>query len=50
MYSASNIDMIVAMTAVTAGNPGINLITCSGDVIPGTSEFNQRVVVFAEHV
>jgi hypothetical protein len=50
MYSASNIDMIAAMTAVTAGKPGLNLITCSGDVIPGTSEFNQRVVVFAEQV
>jgi sortase (surface protein transpeptidase) len=46
-YPASNVDMAAALTPVTPGTPGLNLISCSGDVIPGTSNFNERIVVFA---
>lgn len=49
-YSASNVDMEAAMTPVVPGTPGLNLISCSGDVIPGTSQFDERIVVFAEQV
>jgi sortase (surface protein transpeptidase) len=47
VFASNNVDMTSAMTPVVAGKPGLNLITCTGDVIPGTSEFNQRIVVYA---
>ena len=47
VYPSGNVDMVSAMTPVDAGQPGLNLITCTGDVIPGTSEFNERIVVYA---
>ncbi|HUY85230.1 MAG TPA: class F sortase [Candidatus Dormibacteraeota bacterium] len=50
VYSADNVDMQAAVTPVTAGKPGLNLITCTGQVKPGTSEFNERVIVFAQQV
>lgn len=50
VYDAANVDMRAAMQPVTAGKSGLNLITCTGQVKKGTSEFNQRVIVFAEQV
>ena len=50
VYGADNVDMQAAMTPITAGKAGLNLITCTGQVQKGTSEFNQRVIVFAEQV
>ena len=50
VYSSGNVDMAAAMTPVDPGTPGLNLITCTGDVIPGTSEFNERIVVFATQI
>ncbi len=50
IYDADNVDMQAAITPITAGKSGLNLITCTGRVKPGTSEFNQRVIVFAEQV
>jgi len=35
------------LSLVDPAKPGLNLISCVGDVIPGTSEFNERIVVFA---
>jgi sortase (surface protein transpeptidase) len=48
IYPATDVDMSAAMTPVVAGASGLNLISCSGDVIPGTSTFNKRIVVFSE--
>lgn len=50
IYSSSDVDMTAAITPIVAGQPGLNLISCTGDVIPGTSQFNQRIIVFAEQV
>ncbi len=50
VYPANKVDMQAAITPVIAGKPGLNLITCTGHVIPGTSLFNERVIVFAEQV
>ncbi len=50
VYDASNVDMTAAMTPITPGVPGLNLITCDGQVKAGTSEFNERIVVFTEQV
>lgn len=50
VYTAGTVDMVAVMKPVVSGHPGLNLISCTGDVIPGTSEFSERVVVFAEQV
>ena len=50
VYDSDNVDMRAAITPITAGKSGLNLITCTGRVKPGTSEFNQRVVVFAQQI
>jgi sortase (surface protein transpeptidase) len=47
VYDASNVDMTAAMTSIDSNKPGLNLLSCTGDVIPGTNEFNQRIIVFA---
>ena len=47
-YDADKVDMQSAVLPVTAGKSGLNLITCAGKVKPGTSEFKQRIIVFAE--
>jgi LPXTG-site transpeptidase (sortase) family protein len=49
-YQDDKVDMQAAMTPVVAGQPGLNLITCTGQVKPGTSEFNQRIVVFTKQI
>jgi sortase (surface protein transpeptidase) len=49
-YPDNNVDMQAAVRPITPGKPGLNLITCTGRVKPGTSEFNQRIIVFAEQI
>lgn len=50
VYGANNVDMQAAVTPITPGKSGLNLITCTGDVIKGTSQFNERIIVFAQQV
>lgn len=50
IYQSDGVNMSTVLSPVTSSANGLNLITCTGDVIPGTSEFNQRIVVFAEQV
>jgi sortase (surface protein transpeptidase) len=50
VYGASSVDMQAAVTPITPGKSGLNLITCTGQVEKGTSEFNERVIVFAQQV
>jgi sortase (surface protein transpeptidase) len=47
IYDADNVDMTKAMESINPNKPGLNLISCTGDVIPGTNEFNDRIIVFA---
>lgn len=49
-YDADHVDMQAAVSPVNPGKPGLNLITCGGKVKPGTSEFTQRTIVFAEQL
>ena len=42
--------MQAALTPVVAGQPGLNLISCTGDVIAGTNSFSERIVVFTSQV
>jgi hypothetical protein len=47
VFPSGNVNMTSAITPIVAGQPGLNLITCTGDVIPGTSQFNERILVYA---
>lgn len=47
VFPSGNVDMNSTMLPVVPGQPGLNLITCTGDVIAGTSQFNERIVVYA---
>jgi len=35
------------LSPIDPTKPGLNLISCTGDVISGTSKFNERIIVFA---
>jgi sortase (surface protein transpeptidase) len=48
VYSADNVDMQSAITSVNPGMPGLNLISCYGNVLKGTSLFDQRIIVYAQ--
>lgn len=44
---AQAVDMASLLVSVDTNKPGLNLISCIGDIIPGTNEFNKRIVVYA---
>lgn len=46
VYPHNNVNMNQVLSPVTSSKPGLNLMTCTGHVINGTSEFNERLVVF----
>jgi len=48
IYNASDVDMASALAPVNPIKPGLNLISCTGSVITGTSQFNERIIVFAQ--
>lgn len=43
-----DVDMQQVLAPVNAGKPGLNLITCIGNIIKGTSRYDSRIVVYAE--
>jgi len=49
-YDAGNVDMPAALAPINPDKSGLNLITCGGKVIPGTNDFDKRIVVFAEQI
>ena len=49
-YPYNNVDMGTVLAPTNASMPGLNLMTCTGHVIKGTSEFDQRLVVFSSLV
>jgi len=50
IYPYNQVNMTQVLSPVQAGTPGLNLMTCTGQVIKGTSEFNERLVVFTSLV
>ncbi len=50
IYPYNNVDISSALTPIVPGVPGLNLITCTGKVISGTNEFNERIVVYTKLV
>jgi LPXTG-site transpeptidase (sortase) family protein len=49
IYPYNNVNMSQVLAPVNS-QPGLNLMTCTGQVIKGTSEFNERLVVFTSLV
>jgi sortase (surface protein transpeptidase) len=49
-YSARSVPMDKVLAPITPGQQGFNLMTCAGKVIKGTSEFTDRLVVYASLV
>jgi LPXTG-site transpeptidase (sortase) family protein len=49
-YPSTKVDMQAALTPISPGKPGLNLITCDGQVEAGTSQFNERIIVFTEQI
>lgn len=47
-YPVDKVDMKAALAPITFGKPGLNLITCAGNVIKGANTYNQRIVIFSE--
>ncbi len=47
VYPYNNVNMQQVLSPINAKLPGLNLMTCTGQVIRGTSEFNERLVVFS---
>jgi sortase (surface protein transpeptidase) len=47
IYDTANIDVNSLLKPIDPTKSGLNLITCTGDVIKGTNRFNERVVVYA---
>jgi LPXTG-site transpeptidase (sortase) family protein len=50
IYPYTSVDMNAVLSPINPNLPGLNLMTCTGKVIPGTSEFNERLVVFTSLV
>ncbi len=50
VYPYNAVDMSRVLSPINASVPGLNLMTCTGQVISGTSEFNKRLVVFTSLV
>lgn len=46
VYPYDHVDMKAVLSPIDANKPGLNLMTCTGEVIKGTSEFDERLVVF----
>lgn len=48
IYPYNHVDMAAALSTYNGIAQGMNLMTCTGRVIPHTSEFNERLVVFTQ--
>jgi LPXTG-site transpeptidase (sortase) family protein len=45
-YPHDKVDMHAVLSPIDPSTPGLNLMTCSGHIIKGTSEFDKRLVIF----
>jgi sortase (surface protein transpeptidase) len=50
IYPYKNVDMKAVLSPVDPSRPGLNLMTCTGNIIKGTNEFDERVVMFTSLV
>lgn len=49
-YDYRDVDMKAALSPVNPHAPGLNLITCDGQVIRGENNFDKRLIVFTEQI
>jgi LPXTG-site transpeptidase (sortase) family protein len=47
VYDADNVDMDRLLVSADSSKEGLNLITCTGSIEKGTTEYSQRLAVFA---
>lgn len=47
IYDKNSVNMKSVLAPIDPSRPGLNLISCYGDVIKGTNEFNKRIVVYS---
>jgi sortase A len=47
VYPYDTVPMNTVLTPTKSAKPGLNVMTCTGSIIKGTSEFSERLVVFA---
>jgi len=47
IYPYNNVDMTQVLAPYTPNTAGLNLMTCTGQVIKNTSNFNERLVVYS---
>lgn len=47
-YDAATMDMSKALLSKNPAKHGLNLITCTGQLKPGTDDYDKRIVVFTE--
>ncbi|MEO6761707.1 MAG: sortase [Candidatus Saccharimonadales bacterium] len=47
LYPVKDVDMNAVLAPIDPTKPGLNLMTCTWDIVGGKSEFNNRQVVFA---
>ena len=50
IYPYNAVPMDTVLTNISKNIPGLNIMTCTGQVIKGTSEFNERLVVYTNLV
>jgi LPXTG-site transpeptidase (sortase) family protein len=50
IYPYDKVDMSQVLAPTNADKPSLNLMTCTGQIIKGTSEFSERLVVFTSLV
>jgi sortase (surface protein transpeptidase) len=50
VYPYNHVDMRAVLAPVNPRQPGLNLMTCTGKVIAGTHNYNQRLIVFTSLV
>ncbi len=50
IFNSNNVNMTESLSSVNPNVPGLNLMSCTGDVIPGTSEFNERILVLSSQI
>lgn len=50
VYDAALVDMSAVLSSIEPDMSALNLISCTGDVIDGTNDFSERVVVFSVQI
>ncbi len=50
VYPYNDVPMNTVLAPVSAHTPGLNLMTCTGQIVKGTSEFSERLVVYTSLV